>query len=762
METRKILRAYITLAFLLTAACDSSEQLEFDADPFGWPECADGQVVFGDECVDPGGLTPCELVELRGGCPEGFYCADGRGCVMGVPCGEVVCFPGERCDADQCVCEGDAPCPADHVCAPILEAGDSIVSRCVPPTWDGDGDGAPVGDIDGDGYPDDCDDLNADVAPGTEEVCDSIDNDCDGQLDEGFDGDGDGYTTCGYFASNADEDPECLTEDPPCIIEPIYGPDCDDTDPAVNPGAIDLCRADEDGVLIDSDCNPDEDSCPFGTRCCEGVDGCVHLEYDTENCGSCGNACAELFYCVVGVCRDTVGDFDVDPDEGRVTLPPLEEGPANHPEVAWNWMRVNQWFSWNEEHHDDWYTFWWELTFWELDYGVAWVQQTPVGDGVLLFNGRHFLSSPINAISQVAGDVSSFLDSRRDITWYGTTLIDVLDGEDTIPCLAPSGGLGYGVAWSDGGAGSAQVYFASLGPYGVPNGWAEQVTHLGGDHLYPRLAWSPFYYYMGSGYGMVYQQEDDGDIQIYFQQVQSFWDWWTPFGIAWRVSNNEGGALTPDVAWSPYGFGVVYVGAEDANLYFTLVAAFGGTLVPPIQLTDEGNVAAWRPSIAWNMADGEFGVAFQATSPPEDNQDIYFLRTSVYGTVLSPISQLTSDPEFQRHPDMTWASDGYGVTWYDRRSGNDEIAFAFIHPDGTLADGPEMLTEHGASGGGFNPAITYASAADEVGGVTYGLAGWMGGDLLGDGEFAMVWADEEAEGLEASVEFLRLSRSDLE
>jgi hypothetical protein len=38
----------------------------------------------------------------------------------------------------------------------------------------------------------------------------------------------------------------------------------------------------------------------------------------------------------------------------------------------------------------------------------------------------------------------------------------------------------------------------------------------------------------------------------------------------------------------------------------------------------------------------------------------------------------------------------------------------------------------------------------------------MGGDLLGDGEFGMVWADEEAEGLEAGVEFLRLSRSDTE
>jgi MYXO-CTERM domain-containing protein len=98
----------------------------------------------------------------------------------------------------------------------------------------------------------DCDDTRDDVNPGMTELCDGIDNDCNGSSDEGLqtftwylDGDGDGY---GDSASTVDS----------CGAPPGYvgdATDCDDGDSAISPGADEVC----DGVDNDCDAAVDED-----------------------------------------------------------------------------------------------------------------------------------------------------------------------------------------------------------------------------------------------------------------------------------------------------------------------------------------------------------------------------------------------------------------------------------------------------------------------------------------------------------------------
>ena len=109
-------------------------------------------------------------------------------------------------------------------------------------------------DNDGDGSPEneDCDDWSAVINPSAPEVCDGVDNDCDGEIDEDvvrtyyLDSDGDGYGV---------EDQTIGACEPPSGYADIFG-DCDDSSDGVSPGiTIDSC----DGVDNDCDEVVDED-----------------------------------------------------------------------------------------------------------------------------------------------------------------------------------------------------------------------------------------------------------------------------------------------------------------------------------------------------------------------------------------------------------------------------------------------------------------------------------------------------------------------
>jgi hypothetical protein len=133
---------------------------------------------------------------------------------------------------------------------------------------------ATVTDRDGDGTLDiyDCDDTNPDVSPHATEVCDFIDNDCDGIVDDGFsslwyvDADGDGFGDKGDVAPT-----RVCPPGPPGTVDNNL--DCDDTDPAIRPDAAEVCDGidnqcngiiDDPTLLVFTEYHPDFDGDGFG------------------------------------------------------------------------------------------------------------------------------------------------------------------------------------------------------------------------------------------------------------------------------------------------------------------------------------------------------------------------------------------------------------------------------------------------------------------------------------------------------------------
>jgi hypothetical protein len=475
------------------------------------------------------------------------------------------------------------------------------------------------------------------------EACDDAfdDEDCDGVVDEGCDGDGDGFTAAEG--------------------------DCDDDDPLRNPGKEEVC----DGV--DQDCDDVTDEDIGGASCV--VDAALGVD-DVGLCAAGVAACVDgVLECVALYPDGPPNDIDQcdgfdDDCDGRVDETPLvSTGPESvtageddsaDPEAVWigerGWQVIWMRESANEEGRP-------------VDI-LEWARVDVDGD-VVDGPAFPFGADATGSLPQIAlaGDVFVVTTIRGQGIYAAFH-----DGDNPLTPMTAMGGSPSYVDPADvvaTGADRALMVWTSrvaalnrdikarpvrLVDGAIPNDQVSSVSVAGGNDDQPAIAWG------GETAGIVWIRSTG----LWFARVR-----WTGALVGNRVElwpNNSASPDRPDIAWSGTEFGITWVDTRSTGqrrVMFGRVNAAGATVGILQDVSASGITVESPPRISW---DGENDQYFVSWVQRVDNgpRQIMGRRISEAGAPLGDPVQIHQGADLFRNLTVAAvASTGQPGVFYD-------------------------------------------------------------------------------------------------
>ena len=211
--------------------------------------------------------------------------------------------------------------------------------------------------------------------------------------------------------------------------------------------------------------------------------------------------------------------------------------------------------------------------------------------------------------------------------------------------------------------------------------------HILGDDINmsssPGISLNPSLVFTGSDYAVIWDDDRDGDEEIYFSR---FSEDGTRIGPNLRVTDAPGISMEGSLVFTGSEFALAWSDerdhiGEEFDLYFARISMDSEKIGNDLKITVEpAGFYALNASLVF--ADSEYGVAWH--DDHEGNYEIYFTRVSLEGSVQGDLVRISDVPADSMVPSLVLADNEYGVAWFDCRDDEEELEvyFARIAMDG--------------------------------------------------------------------------------